>query len=170
MEAGEEAEITVSVDTTGMAPGSYDALVGIVTDDPDLGVATGPRPSARDEVPAVRERRWRQPSRSRTGRATSATAVPRGRAFGWVGASTVRTTDPRRSRAPRTGRSSGRSARAWASYRFTVPDGRYRVQLEFAELAGLAEFGRIMDVSSKGSSARTTSTSPAESAGGGRSR
>ena len=35
-------------------------------------------------------------------------------------------------------------------YRFTVPNGRYRVQLEFAELAGLNEFGRIMDVFGEG--------------------
>ena len=34
------ANISVSVDSTGMAPGSYDAFVGIVTDDPDMGVAT----------------------------------------------------------------------------------------------------------------------------------
>ncbi len=40
VQAGEETNITVSVDSTGMAPGTYDALVGVVTDDPSLGVAT----------------------------------------------------------------------------------------------------------------------------------
>ena len=50
-----------------------------------------------------------------------------------------------RSREPRT-RGLPIPARGDGRYRFTVPNGRYRVQLEFAELAGLAEFGRIMDV------------------------
>ena len=37
-----------------------------------------------------------------------------------------------------------------AGYRFTVPDGRYRIELEFAELMGVGEFGRVMDISAEG--------------------
>ena len=44
-----------------------------------------------------------------------------------------------------------RSAReGMTSYRFGVPDGRYEVTLEFAELRRIGEFGRIMDIVAEG--------------------
>ncbi len=144
VEAGEEASISVSVDSTGLAPGSYQAFVGIVTDDPDMGVATvrvrllvtryerfvnvgGPAVAFPDGTSYVGDRRYHDGG------------------LGWVGASTVRTT-AHGIQGTAYGSVFRSQREGMGSYRFTVPNGRYRVQLEFAELAGLAEFGRIMDV------------------------
>ena len=139
----------MSVDSTGLAPGSYQAFVGIVTDDPDMGVATVRVRLLGDEVRAVRERRRRSrrvPGRHQLRRRPP---VPRRRAR--LGRRQHGADDrPRDRRAPRIPSVFRSQREGMGSYRFTVPNGRYRVQLEFAELAGLAEFGRIMDVFVRG--------------------
>jgi subtilisin family serine protease len=149
VEKGEQAKLTVSVDSTGLTPGVHEALIGVVTDDPDAGVMTvpvrllvtryqrfvnvggGPL-TLGDGTHYVGDRRFQQ-----------------GR-MGWFGpTSTVRTTThgiagtshPAVFRSQREG---------MAGYRFTVPDGRYRIELEFAELLGVGEFGRVMDISAEG--------------------
>ena len=146
---GEEAAISVSVDSTGLTPGSYQAFVAVVTDDPDLGVAT-----VRVRLLVTKYERF-------VNVGGAAVSFPDGTQyvgdrpyadgrFGWTGPNTVRTTThpiagtayPKVFRSQREG---------MGSYRFTVPNGRYRVRLEFAELAGLSEFGRIMDVFAEGS-------------------
>ena len=144
VEPGEETQITVSVDSTGMAPGSYDALVGVITNDPDMGVAT-----VRVRLLVTRYQRFVNVGGDAVAFSDGTSYIGDRRfhdgGLGWVGTSTVRTTTHaihgtsyvRVFRSQREG---------MGSYRFTVPNGRYRVQLEFAELAGLAEFGRIMDV------------------------
>jgi subtilisin family serine protease len=148
VEPGEKATISVSVDSTGLSPGTYQAFVGVVTDDPDLGVAT------------VRVRLLVTKYQKFVNVGGGAVTFPDGTGyvgdrrfvegrFGWAGESSVRTTGhpiagtlyPSVFRSQREGMS---------SYRFSVPNGRYRVKLEFAELAGLTEFGRIMDISSEG--------------------
>ena len=146
---GDRTPITVSVDSTGLKAGMHRALVGVVTDDPRAGVVTvrvqllvtkynrfvnvgGEAATFPDGTSYVSDRRFTD-----------------GR-FGWFGAaSSTRTTDHeiKRTRYQRVFRS---QREGMAGYRFTVPNGRYRVRLEFAELANLSEFGRIMDVFGEG--------------------
>jgi subtilisin family serine protease len=149
VEPGDEATIDVVVDATGLAPGVHRAMVGIISDDPDAGVMTvpvrllvtryqrfvnvgdGPL-SLGDGTHYLADRRFQE-----------------GR-LGWFGpSSTVRatthgisgTSHPAVFKSQREG---------MAGYRFTVPDGRYRIELEFAELMGVGEFGRVMDISAEG--------------------
>jgi subtilisin family serine protease len=148
VEAGATTRLEVAVDSTGMAPGTYEALVGIVTDDPDLGVAT-----VRVRLLVTKYDRFVNvgggPLSFRDGTTYVGDRAFADGAFGWVGNSTVRTTAHGIQGTPYE--AAFRSQReGMASYRFTVPDGRYRVRLEFAELAGLSEFGRIMDVFGEG--------------------
>jgi hypothetical protein len=146
--AGEEANITVAVDSTGMAPGTHDALVGIVTDDPDLGVAT-----VRVRLLVTRYQRFVNVGGGPVSFADGTSYVGDRRyvdgGFGWFGASTVRTTTHAIRGTP-YGRVFKSQREGMDGYRFTVPKGLYRVRLEFAELAGLSEFGRIMDVFGEG--------------------
>jgi hypothetical protein len=146
--AGEDMDIAVSVDSTGLVPGTYEAFVAIVTDDPDLGVAT-----VRVRMLVTRYQRFVNVGGGGVTLPNGAVYVGdrpyRDGRFGWVGASTVRTTQ--HAIAGTTYGKVFRSQReGMGSYRFTVPAGRYRVRLEFAELANVAEFGRIMDVFGEG--------------------
>ena len=145
---GEEAEFSVSVDTTGMAPGTYNALVGIVTDDPDLGVET-----VRVRLLVTRYQRYVNvgggPVSFSDGTAYVGDRPYANGAFGWFGASTVRTTDHAiGGNAVRQGLQFQREG--MGGYRFTVPNGQYQVRLEFAELERLSEFDRVMDVFTEG--------------------
>jgi hypothetical protein len=148
VQAGEETDLTVSVDSTGMAPGTYDALVGVVTDDPDLGVAT-----VHVHLLVTKYERFVNAGGGPLSFADGTSYVGdrpfTDGGFGWFGDSTVRTTSHRIPGTP-YGRAFQSQREGMSAYRFTVPDGRYRVRLEFAELTGLPEFGRIMDVYGEG--------------------
>ena len=145
---GRTRPITISVDASGLAAGTHEAMVGIVTDDPNLGVAI-----VRVQLLVTKYQRFVNVGGDAVGfpdgtRYVADRRFARG-AFGWAGANNVRTTSHAIRGTPYepvfTSQRVGMNA-----YRFTVPDGRYRVQLEFAELAGRSEFGRVMDVYGEG--------------------
>ena len=149
VETGEQANLTVSVDSTGLAPGMHRALVGIVTDDPDNGVMIVPVQllvtryqrfvnvgggplSLGDGTHYVGDRRFQQGGLGWFGPVSSTRTTTHGIAG---------TAHPAVFKSQREG---------MTGYRFTVPDGRYRIELEFAELMGVGEFGRVMDISAEG--------------------
>ena len=148
VQAGEETNITVSVDSSGMAPGTYDALIGVVTDDPSLGVAT-----VRIRLLVTRYERFVNvgggPLSFPDGTTYAGDRAFAEGAFGWVGDSTVRTTVHGIQGTP-YGKAFKSQREGMSSYRFTVPNGRYQVRLEFAELEALTEFERIMDIFGEG--------------------
>ena len=149
VDPGEESNIEVSVDATGLAPGMHRAMVGIVTDDPDAGVMTVPV-----QLLVTRYQRFVNVGGGPLSLADGTHYLgdrpfQQGR-LGWFGpTSAVRATThgisgtahPAVFKSQREG---------MAGYRFTVPDGRYRIELEFAELMGVGEFGRVMDVFAEG--------------------
>lgn len=148
VDPGERAEITIAVDTTGLAAGIHEALVAVVTDDPEMGVAT-----IRVRLIVTKYRRLVNVGGGPVSfvdgtRYVGDRAFADG-SFGWIGGSSVRTAVHT---IAGTHRDAGyRSQReGMTSYRFTVPDGRYKVSLEFAELTALREFGRIMDIRAEG--------------------
>jgi hypothetical protein len=148
VEAGDRTPITVSVDSTGMTPGLHRAMVGIVTDDPEAGVAL-----VRVQLLVTKYRRFVNAGGGAESFADGTSYVADRRltegGFGWFGPSTTRTTVHPLAGTPYV-RAFRSQREGMTGYRFTVPNGRYRVQLEFAELAGLNEFGRIMDVFGEG--------------------
>ena len=146
---GDSAELSIRVDTEGVPAGSYRALVAVSTNDHDKGVITvpirlhitkyrrfvnagGPAVTFGDGTIYVADRRFSDGG------------------FGYVGDSASRRVG--HAIAGTTHDAVFRSQRdAMDGYRFSVPDGRYRVDLEFAELdADVTEFGRIMDVYAQG--------------------
>ena len=146
---GDPAEITVSVDTTGLKAGLHRALVGVITNDPRAGVVTVPV-----QLLVTRYNRF-------VNVGGDATTFPDGTSyvgdrrftdggFGWFGAASSTRTTTHAIGGTRYQRAFRSQRQGMAGYRFTVPNGRYRVRLEFAELANLSEFGRIMDVFGEG--------------------
>ena len=139
------ANLSVEVDSTGLAPGTYRADVVVLTNDPDASAvpvpvklvvpayqqginAGGPGYTARNGVRFQQDREWVEGS------------------FGWFGPSGVRRT---------TGGISGtsddalyRDARVgMRNYRFDVPEeGMYSVQLRFAEIEYTAIKQRVFTV------------------------
>jgi hypothetical protein len=140
--------LAITVDTTGLRAGRHDATVVVTTNDPGNPVLTipvrvrvprhqrtvnvgGPAVAFPDGVRFSRDRRWQPGS------------------YGWDGTTTVRTVA-----GPVTGTTRDAVFRSQREgpmrYRFTVPDGRYRVGLGFAELVHRDEFARVMDIGVEG--------------------
>jgi subtilisin family serine protease len=145
-------DIDVTVDTTGLAPGVYHADVVILTNDPDHAAFSVPVllvvPAYQQGVDAGTGT-YVDPANGNvfaSDRAFSAGS------FGYVGASSVRSTGTDiagTDRDPlyqdlRTGMS---------AYRFSVPNGTYRVDLSFAELQLKKAGARVFSISLEGSSA-----------------
>jgi hypothetical protein len=149
IQPGHNAELTIHIDTDGVAPGSYRAFVAVKTNDPAKGVFTipihllltkyqrhvnvgGADVTFGDGTGYVADRPFRDDG------------------FGYVGDSSSKRVD--HTIAATRYQAVFRSQRyGMDAYRFTVPDGRYRVTLEFAELtAGVGEFDRIMDIYAQG--------------------
>jgi hypothetical protein len=145
---GRSQELSIRIDTEGLRAGVHPAMVAVVTNDPKLGVALlpidllvtkyqryvnvgGGALSFADGTDYSADRRFTEGS------------------YGFVGDATVRKVEH-----AVAGTSYGsvyRSQReGLTEYRFTVPDGWYRVDLGFAELTAAKEFGRVMDVSLQG--------------------
>ena len=146
--AGESQAITVSVDTTGLEPGVYRAGIRIQTNDPD---------NARITVPVILVVPAYQQGVNAGGATYTnangdvfATDRPYGAGpFGYLGASSIRTTksaidgtdDDPLYQAMRQG---------MTGYSFDVPDGRYRVDLRFAEIVAKKAGARVFTVSIEG--------------------
>lgn len=145
---GETMTLDLDLDAAGMGPGRYRADVVIVTDDPQLPAAVVPITLV---VPA-----YAQAVNAGGGAVTGAdgTSYAADRAyggggFGHVGASSTRSTrgaiegteDDARFADLRLG---------MTSYRFDVPNGTYRVALDFAELAVRRAGGRVFGVRIEG--------------------
>ena len=142
--------IFVTVDTTGLEPGVYRARVVVRTNDPDQASFSVPVTLV---VPAYQQGidagvgAYVDPS---TGDLYASDRAFSTGGFGYVGASSTRSTGmdiAGTDRDPlyqdlRTGMS---------GYRFTVPNGTYRVDLSFAELQLRKAGGRVFSVSIEGS-------------------
>jgi subtilisin family serine protease len=147
---GESGAIDIGLDATGLAPGLYQAMVGVLTNDPDMSSAIIPV-----DLVVTKYKKF-------VNVGGGATAFPDGDSYvadkawsagtyGYVGsASTVRTTT--HAIAGTTHGPVYKSQReGMTGYKLAVPNGLYLVQLEFAELVAVGEFGRIMDISAEGS-------------------
>ena len=161
---GATTELEVRVDTTGLAPGRYGAQVVVRTNDPQ-------NRSLRHPVTLV-------VPRSSMGINAGGPAYTTGTGddfradrafapggFGYVGAS-----DPMVRSAPIAGTTDDglyQDARqGMRAYRLDVPDGRYRVDLHFAELGGVARAERrLFDVTIEGTNV-LDNLNVAEAAGG----
>ena len=140
--------IDITVDTTDLEPGLYQAAVVVITNDPDNHSYTVPITLV---VPA-----YQQGINSGGGAYTNGNgdvyaadkAFAAG-SFGWTGTSSTRsvggsiagTPDPDLYRNLRTGMS---------AYRFAVPNGLYRVDLAFAELQARHAGDRVFSVALEG--------------------
>ena len=140
--------LTVSVDTTGLEPGVYHAIVVVQTNDPDHSNIQVPVVLV---VPAYQQGinagggAYVDPV---TGDVYVADHAFSNGSFGYVGGSTKSTGSPiaGTDRDPlyqnlRTG---------MLAYRFSVPNGTYRVDLSFAELQLAKAGGRVFSVSLEG--------------------
>ena len=142
-------DLTIDVDTTGLEPGVYRAIVVIQTNDPELGNVQVPVTLV---VPA-----YQQGINSGGGTyidpSTGVTFAPdqaySGGGFGYAGPSSIRSTN-----APIDGTDRDplyQNLRLGMSgYRFTVPNGVYQVDLSFAELQLQQAGGRVFGVSIEG--------------------
>ena len=148
VEPGASTALQLTFDSTGMPAGVYDAMVAVVSNDPSTGVSVIPV-----RLLVTKYRKLVNVGGSKhvfpDGTGYSADRRFTDGAWGWLGTSTTRSTT--RGIAGTTLDAVYRSQREGAfSYRFTVPNGRYLVRLEFAELTAMPEFGRIMDVRAEG--------------------
>jgi hypothetical protein len=141
-------DIHISVDSTGLEPGVYRALVVILTNDPD---------NAQFQVPVTLVVPTYQQGVDAGGGATTALngdvyAADRGYGsgpYGYLGNSSTKSTSAAIAGTEDDGLY--QDARiGMSSYRFDVPDGTYRVDLRFAEIASVKVGGRKFDVSLEG--------------------
>ena len=148
MAPDETTDLDVAVDTTGLAPGAYRAIVVIQTNDPDHSVT---------QVPVTLVVPGYQQGINVGGKAyTTAAGVDYADdrsygsgPYGYVGAGSKRKTshsiagtdDDPLYRDQRLG---------MKSYKFDVPDGHYRVDLQFAELVERRAGRRIFNVTIEG--------------------
>lgn len=141
-------DIDIAVDSTGLEPGVYRALVVILTDDPDNSTIQLPVTLV---VPT-----YQQGIDAGGGASTNtngdvfAADRPYGPGpYGYLGSSSVRSTS-----APIAGTQDDGlyqdSRIGMTSYRFAVPDGTYRVDLLFAEIENVRAGARKFDVSIEG--------------------
>ena len=142
--------IAVSVDTTGLEPGVHRAMVVISTNDPDHGFIQVPItliiPSYQQGVNA-----GGGSVVNANGDLFTADRAFAGGPFGYVGASSTRST-----RAAIDGTVEDRlyqdMRHGMTGYRFAVPEGRYRVDLGFAEIVARKAGARVFSVAIEGQS------------------
>ncbi len=142
--------LTVSVDSTGMAPGVYHAIVVVQTNDPDHANIQVPVTLV---VPTYQQGidagvgAYVDPT---TGDFFAADRAFSTGGFGYVGSSSTRTTTADIAGTDRDplyqDLRSGMSA-----YRFSVPSGTYKVDLSFAEIQLKKKGARVFSVSLEGS-------------------
>jgi subtilisin family serine protease len=138
--------LTISVDTTGMAPGVYHAIVVAQTNDPDNATIQVPVTLV---VPVYQQGvdagvgAYVDPV---TGDIFASDRHFSAGGFGYVGSTTVRTT---RANIAGTDRDPlYQDFRAgMTGYRFTVPNGTYKVDLSFAEIQLRRKGARVFNVS-----------------------
>jgi hypothetical protein len=144
----ESIDVEITVDSTGLEPGVYRALVVILTNDPDNSTIQLPVTLV---VPTF------QQGVDAGGGATTALngdvyAADRGYGsgpYGYLGASSNKNTTAAIEGTEDDGLY--QDARVgMSSYRFDVPDGTYKVDLRFAEITNIKEGGRKFDVSIEG--------------------
>ncbi len=140
--AGESARLEVGIDTTGIEPGRYRGDIVVLTDDPEHPALSVP---VNLVVPAY-ERSVNVGGRRSV--SSDGAVFVRDRAFkpgrfGFVGKRTETVT----TQAPIDGTNEdGRFQDArtgMRAYRFSVPDGTYRVRLEFAEIQFARKYQRL---------------------------
>jgi subtilisin family serine protease len=144
----ESAEVAITVDTTGLEPGVHEAIVVVMTNDPDHGMAAVPVVLV---VPAFQQgvNAGGGAHANANGDVFAADRAYGGGPFGYVGASSVRstkraidgTTEDPLYQSLRTG---------MTGYRFAVPEGRYRVDLGFAEIVARKAGSRVFSVAIEG--------------------
>jgi hypothetical protein len=147
--AGASADVTVSVDSTGLTPGVYRAIAVVLTNDPDHGTFQVPVtlvvPSYQKGINA-----GGGDYTDTGGNGFRHDGAYGNGPFGYRGASSTVTTshaiagtdDPTLYQSQRLG---------MKSYRFDVPDGRYTVDLHFAELQANGKGKRVFHVTIEGS-------------------
>jgi hypothetical protein len=149
VDPGASQALQVDIDTAGLEPGVYQALVSIRTNDPDHGRFGVP---IRVVILAYRQGiNAGGPEVTASDGLVYASDVPYGGVgYGWVGSSSTRSTgspidgtdDDALYQDLRTGMS---------GYSFDVPNGVYRVDLRFAELTLQKAGARVFSVSLEGS-------------------
>jgi hypothetical protein len=149
VDPGASQTLQVDIDTAGLEPGVYQALVSIRTNDPDHGRFGVP---IRVVILAYRQGiNAGGPEVTASDGLVYASDVPYGGVgYGWVGSSSTRSTgspidgtdDDALYQDLRTGMS---------GYSFDVPNGVYRVDLRFAELTLQKAGARVFSVSLEGS-------------------
>jgi subtilisin family serine protease len=140
--------IDITVDTTGVEPGLYQADVVVLTNDPDHSRFTIPVTLV---VPKYQQgiNAGGGAYTTGTGNSYAADRAYASGAYGWVGSSSTRSTA-----LPIAGTDddplyqNGRVG--MTSYRFDVPDGVYKVDLSFAEVQNRRAGGRVFSVSLEG--------------------
>ena len=144
----ESIDIDITVDSTGLEPGVYRALVVILTNDPDNSTI---------QVPVTLVVPTFQQGVDAGGGATTALngdlyGADRGYGtgpYGYLGASSNKNTAAAIDGTEDDGLY--QDARVgMTSYRFDVPDGVYKVDLRFAEIANVKANGRKFDVTIEG--------------------
>ena len=141
-------DFTVTVDTTGLEPGVYRAIIVVLTNDPEHSLYQIPVtlvvPTYQQGVDA-----GGGPETNQNGDVFAADRGYGSGPYGYLGASANRSTT-----APIAGTVDDglyQDARTgMSSYRFDVPDGTYRVDLLFAEIENMKVGARKFDVSLEG--------------------
>jgi hypothetical protein len=142
--------LTVSVDSTGMAPGVYHAIVVVQTNDPDHANIQVPVTLV---VPTYQQGidsgvgTYIDPT---TGDLYAADRAFSAGSFGYVGSSSVRTTTADIAGTDRDPLYQDLRL-GMTAYRFSVPNGTYKVDLSFAEIVLKKAGGRVFNVSLEGS-------------------
>lgn len=142
------ADLTVTVDSTGLAPGVYRGMLVVQTNDPNNAAMTVP---AMLTVPA-----YRQGVNAGGGEHVTAggTAYAADRAYGSGPFGYVGPSSPRSTTAPIDGTDEDalyqRLRSGMTAYRFDLPDGHYRVDLSFAEIQSRRAGARIFSVMLEG--------------------
>jgi len=145
-----DAPLTVTVDSTGLASGVYHAIVVIQTNDPDHSNIQVPVTLV---VPAYQQGinagggAYVDPAQGDLYGADRAYASG---GFGYVGTSSTRSTNAGIAGTTRDPLYQTNRA-GMSAYRFTVPNGTYRVDLSFAELQVAKTGGRVFSVGLEGS-------------------
>ena len=144
-------DLVITVDSTGLAPGVYRAIVVVLTNDPDSSAIQVPVTLV---VPAYQQGidtgagSFVDPA---TGAVYAADQAFSAGGFGYVGASSTRSTSADIAGTDRDplyqDLRSGMTA-----YRFTVPNGTYVVDLAFAELVLQRSGARVFSVAIEGTS------------------
>jgi Malectin domain/Viral BACON domain len=142
------ASIELTADTTGLEPGVYRAIVAVGTNDPDNRMIQVPVVLV---VPAFQQgvNAGGGAYANGNGDVFAADRAYDGGPFGFVGASSTRSTKSAIAGTP-DGPLYQDLRSGMAAYRFAVPEGRYRVDLGFAEIVARKAGARVFSVAIEG--------------------